>query len=106
MLRTVIFLLDKHCQGLARLVIAGHLMVLEVEAPVHVVNRVRNLILVSHHSQVEGLKHTRLVHKIPFKEKETHLCVGYYGLSDSPDSKVVSTEPVCAVVGRIVLERK
>ena len=37
------------------LVVAGHLMVLEVEAPVHVVNRVRDLILVRHHSQIEGL---------------------------------------------------
>ena len=40
---------------LSRLVVAGHLVVLEVEAPVHVVNRVRDLILVRHHSQIEGL---------------------------------------------------
>ena len=40
---------------LPRLVVAGHLVVLEVEAPVHVVNRVGDLILVCHHSQIEGL---------------------------------------------------
>ena len=40
---------------LPRLVVAGHLMVLEVEAPVHVVNRVRDLILIRHHSQIERL---------------------------------------------------
>ena len=69
LLRTVIFLLNKHCRGLARLVVAGHLMVLEVEAPVHVVNRVRNLILVSHHSQIEGLKYTKFVYQIPLTGK-------------------------------------
>ena len=37
------------------LVVAGHLVVLEVEAPVHVVNRVGDLILVGYHSQIKGL---------------------------------------------------
>ena len=56
---------------LSRLVVAGHLMVLEVEAPVHVVNRVRDLILVSHHSQIEGLKHLKLTPRLSLKEKSS-----------------------------------
>ena len=43
------------CLILPRLIVTGHLVVLEVEAPVHVVNRVGDLILVGYHSQIEGL---------------------------------------------------
>ena len=58
LLRTVIhhsLVAAASCPSLAGLVVAGHLMILQVEAPVHVVNRIRDLILVSHHPQIEGL---------------------------------------------------
>ena len=40
----------------ARLVVAGHLVILQVEAAVHVVDAVRDLVLVRHHAQVERLR--------------------------------------------------
>ena len=43
----------------ARLVVAGHLVILQVEAAVHVVDAVRDLVLVRHHAQVEWLRSTR-----------------------------------------------
>ena len=42
--------------SLAGLVVAGQLVVLQVEAPVHVVDAVRDLVGVRHHPQVEGLR--------------------------------------------------
>ena len=43
-------------RSLARLIVAGELVVFQMKAPVHVVNTVGDLISVSHHPQVEGLR--------------------------------------------------
>ena len=56
MLRTsVLMVVTRVCLDSARLVVAGHLVILQVEAAVHVVDAVRDLVLVRHHSQVERL---------------------------------------------------
>ena len=50
---------NRVCLDSARLVVAGHLVILQVEAAVHVVDAVRDLVLVRHHAQVEWLRSTR-----------------------------------------------
>ena len=60
-------------------------MVLQVEAPVHVVPAVRDLVPVRHHPQVEGLG------------------VGDDRLPDTVHPEIVTAEPVSAVVGLLVL---
>ena len=60
MLRTsVLMVVTRVRLDSARLVVAGHLVILQVEAAVHVVDAVRDLVLVRHHAQVEWLRSTR-----------------------------------------------
>merc|ERR1719219_2019018 len=77
--------LSPQSPSLAGLVVARQLVVFQVEAPVHVVNTVRDLVSIRHHPQVER-----------FRIRDDWL-------SDSIHTQIVATEPVSAVVGLFIL---
>ena len=112
MLRTsVLMVVTRVRLDSARLVVAGHLVILQVEAAVHVVDAVRDLVLVRHYAQVERLRSTRThfaststSYDIYLNIAATNLGVRDDGLPDAADSQIIAAESVRAVVGRIVLD--
>ena len=73
-----------------------------MEAPVHVVDAVRDLVGVRHHPQVEWLRIERLNFRSNSPEC-SYFRIGDDGLSDSIHTQIVPTEPVSAVVCLFVL---